>query len=59
MLQNILLKFGAKNVLIKGGHRKSKYMEDIFLNKKEIKIFKNKKLKLKIHMEQVVLYQVQ
>jgi len=44
---NILLKFGAKNVLVKGGHRKSKYMEDILLNKKEIKIFKNKKIKTK------------
>ena len=42
---NILLKFGAKNVLIKGGHRKSKYMEDIFLSKNEIKIFKNQKIK--------------
>ncbi len=44
---NILLKFGAKNILLKGGHRKSKYMEDIFLNRKEIKIFKNKKIKTK------------
>jgi len=44
---NILLQFGAKNVLLKGGHRKSKYMEDIFLNKKEIKIFRNKKIKTK------------
>ncbi len=42
---NILLKLGAKNVLLKGGHRKSKYMEDILLNKKGIKIFKNKKIK--------------
>ena len=42
---NILIKFGAKNVLLKGGHRKSKYMEDILLNRKEIKIFKNKKIK--------------
>ena len=42
---NILLKFGAKNVLIKGGHRKSKYVEDIFLSKNEIKIFKNQKIK--------------
>ena len=42
---NILLKLGAKNVLVKGGHRKTKYMEDVFLNKKEIKIFKNKKIK--------------
>ena len=41
----ILLKFGVKNVLLKGGHRKSKYMQDILINKKEIKIFKNKKIK--------------
>ena len=44
---NVLLKFGAKNILLKGGHRKSKYMEDIFLNKDDIKIFKNKKIKTK------------
>jgi len=44
---NILLKLGAKNVLVKGGHRKTKYMEDVFLNRKEIKIFKNKKIKTK------------
>jgi len=44
---NILLKLGAKNVLLKGGHRKSKYMEDVLLNRKEIKIFKNKKIKTK------------
>jgi hydroxymethylpyrimidine/phosphomethylpyrimidine kinase len=43
----ILIKFGVKNVLIKGGHRKSKYLEDILLNQKEIKIFKNKKIKTK------------
>ena len=30
---NILLKFGVKNILIKGGHRKSKTMKDVFLNK--------------------------
>ena len=42
---NILLKFGVRNVLLKGGHRKSEYMKDVFLNKKEIKIFKNKKIK--------------
>ena len=44
---NILLQLGAKNVLLKGGHRKSKYVEDIILNKKEIKIFRNKKIKTK------------
>ncbi len=42
---NILLKLGVQNVLIKGGHRQSKYIEDLLLNKKEIKIFKNKKIK--------------
>ena len=54
---NILLKLGVKNVLIKGGHKKSKYTEDVFLNKKKLKFLKIKKLKLKIHMELVVLYQ--
>ena len=44
---NILLKFGAKNVLLKGGHRKTKHMEDVLINKKEIKIFKNKKIQTK------------
>jgi len=43
----ILLSFGAKNVLIKGGHLKSKIMQDIFINKKEISIFKNKKINTK------------
>ena len=40
----ILINLGAKNVLIKGGHLKSKIMQDIFLNKNEISIFKNKKI---------------
>ena len=44
---NILLKLGAKNVLVKGGHRKTMHMEDVLLNRKEIKIFKNKKIKTK------------
>ena len=39
----ILLGLGAKNVLIKGGHLKSKDMNDILLNKKIIKVFKSKK----------------
>ena len=42
-----LLKLGAKNVLIKGGHMSSKIMQDILVNKKQIKIFKNKKIKTK------------
>ncbi len=44
---NILLKFGVKNILLKGGHSKTKYMNDVFLNKKELKIFKNKRIKTK------------
>ena len=40
---HILLKLGAKNVLIKGGHLKSKGMQDILVNNETIKIFKNKK----------------
>ena len=34
-----LINLGAKNVLIKGGHLKSKKVEDVFLNKSELKIF--------------------
>jgi hydroxymethylpyrimidine/phosphomethylpyrimidine kinase len=41
----ILLSMGAKNVLIKGGHLKSRIVKDIFVNKEEIKFFSNKKLK--------------
>ena len=44
---NILLKLGVKNVLIKGGHRKSSYMEDVLLNRQGVKIFKSKKIKTK------------
>jgi hydroxymethylpyrimidine/phosphomethylpyrimidine kinase len=43
----ILMSLGAKNVLIKGGHLKSKIMQDIFLNKNEILAFKNKKIHTK------------
>jgi hydroxymethylpyrimidine/phosphomethylpyrimidine kinase len=43
----ILISLGAKNVLIKGGHLKSKIMQDIFLNKNEISAFKNKKIHTK------------
>mgnify|MGYP001166678763 CR=1 FL=1 len=44
---NILLELGVKNVLVKGGHRNTKTMNDVFLSKKELKIFKNKKVKTK------------
>ena len=39
----LLIKLGANNVLIKGGHLKSNQMKDILLNKKKIKVFKSKK----------------
>jgi len=42
-----LLTMGAKNVLIKGGHLKSKVIKDIFVNKKEIRFFLHKKLRTK------------
>jgi len=42
-----LLSMGAKNVLIKGGHLESKIVKDIFVNKKEVKFFSNKKFKTK------------
>ena len=38
-----ILNLGAKNVLIKGGHLKSRIIYDILVSKKEIKIFQNKK----------------
>ena len=40
-----LIKLGAPNVLIKGGHFKSKKLYDIFINKNEIKIFSSNRLK--------------
>jgi hydroxymethylpyrimidine/phosphomethylpyrimidine kinase len=43
----ILIKLGAKNVLIKGGHLNSDQMKDILLNKKIIKIFSSKKYRSK------------
>ena len=42
-----LIELGAKNVLIKGGHLKSKIVRDIFVNNKEIKIFDSKRYKTK------------
>jgi hydroxymethylpyrimidine/phosphomethylpyrimidine kinase len=39
----LLINLGAKNVLIKGGHLNSKKINDVLLNKRVIKIFKNKK----------------
>ena len=42
-----LIEMGAKNVLIKGGHLDSKFVNDIFVNKKEIKIIKNRRITTK------------
>ena len=36
-----LINLGAKNVLIKGGHLKSKKVEDVFLNKSDLIVFKS------------------
>ncbi len=43
----IMIKLGAKNVLIKGGHLRSKQMNDILLNKKNIRVFKSRKYRSK------------
>ena len=44
---NKLIEFGAKNVLIKGGHLKSKLVQDILVNKSDIKIFNSPRYKTK------------
>ena len=44
---NVLLKFGVKNVLIKGGHLNSKKVMDIFLNKTDFQIFSSPRYKTK------------
>ena len=41
---SILIELGAKNVFIKGGHLDSKVVQDIFVNKKEIMMIKNRKI---------------
>jgi len=44
---NKFIKLGVRNVLVKGGHLKSKKVHDIFVNKREIKIFSNKRFNTK------------
>ena len=44
---NKLIESGARNVLIKGGHLKSKIVQDIFVTKSDIKIFKSHRFKTK------------
>ena len=43
----ILVKYGVKNVLIKGGHGNNKYLYDVLINKKRLMIFKNLRVKTK------------
>ena len=40
-----LIKFGAKNVLIKGGHLENKSVYDVYLSKKDTKIFNSRRYK--------------
>ena len=40
---SVLSKLGVKNILIKGGHKTSKTMEDVLLTKKDLNIFTSKK----------------
>ena len=44
---NKLINLGVKNVLIKGGHLKSKKVHDVFVNKNEIEIFSSNRLNTK------------
>ncbi len=44
---NKLIGYGVKNVLIKGGHLKNKLVNDIFVSKKEINVFKSKRYSTK------------
>ena len=43
----VLVELGAKNVLIKGAHLNTKIINDVFYNKSEILVFKNRKIKTK------------
>ncbi len=43
----ILLDLGVKNILVKGGHKNSKHIEDVLVNEKEIKVFKSQRIKTK------------
>ena len=44
---SFLIGKGAKNVLIKGGQLESKFVEDVFINKNDIKIIKNRRITTK------------
>ena len=42
-----ILNMGPKNVLLKGGHLRSKMIFDILATKKEIKVFSKRKIRTK------------
>ncbi len=42
-----LIEFGAKNVLVKGGHLKNKFVKDVLVSKKDVKIFNSNRYKTK------------
>ena len=42
-----LMRLGAKNVLIKGGHLKHKYVQDILVTQKDVKIFDSERYRTK------------
>ena len=44
---SILIQYGAKHVLIKGGHLKGDTVYDVLVSKNKIQTFKNKKIKSK------------
>jgi len=44
---NLLSDLGVKNILLKGGHLNSIYVNDVLFAGKKLKIFKNKKIKTK------------
>jgi len=44
---NKFMKFGIQNVLIKGGHLKSSKVYNVFMNKKETKVFSNNRFNTK------------
>jgi hydroxymethylpyrimidine/phosphomethylpyrimidine kinase len=43
----LIQKFGVRNVLLKGGHKSSNFVEDVYLGEYGLKIFKNKKIETK------------
>ena len=52
----LLLRLGAKNVLIKGGHLNSKNMTDVLINKKEIILYKNSNFKIDLNISFTLKY---